>query len=276
LTEISEILNNDSKPVIMGILNVTPDSFSDGGEYSDPEKAFARAVSMHEDGATIIDIGGESTRPGARPVEPDMEISRIIPVIKALRAYSRDMIISADTRRSEVAREALKAGADMINDISGSEYDKNMIPLIREAMPGYVVMHSSSEPSRMQLNPVGEMEIMPVIINFFRDKLRYLEKCGIVNNVIIDPGIGFGKTPRANLVILKHLSVLEIFKKPVLIGLSRKSFIGHLDKSDVKGRIGGSIAGAVFSFMNGADIIRSHDVSETVQALKVIKNIERC
>ncbi len=259
----------------MGILNITPDSFSDGGEFNNHEKAFKKAIEMHQEGAAIIDIGGESTRPGASEVSEEEELARILPVIERIKKYDKSIIISADTRKSSVAEEALNAGADIINDVSGARFDQGMISVIHRYNPAYVLMHSSDNPDKMQDNPVNENNIMDVLSEFFQERLHYFEINDInTNNIIIDPGIGFGKTPRANHAIIKSLHMLKRFEKPILIGTSRKSFIGRMDNSDVRNRLGGSIASAILSMLNGADIIRCHDVFETNQAVSTFRKIE--
>ena len=263
-----------SRPLVMGVLNITPDSFSDGGRFIALSDAVAHALKMVNEGADIIDIGGESTRPGAEPVAEDQEYERVIPVIEELRRET-DLPISIDTHKASVARAALKAGADMVNDISSLRFDDLMADLIASEKVPVVLMHMLGTPRHMQENPHYENCVQD-IFQFFAERIDYCIKNGIDKaQIILDPGIGFGKRLVDNLDILANLLRFKEFSLPLLVGASRKSFIGMLDANGraADQRIGGSIAAAVAAVLNGADIVRVHDVAQTVQALKVIQAI---
>lgn len=257
------------RPLIMGILNVTPDSFSDGGLYLDKGRAVERALEMEAQGADIIDIGGLSTRPGSEEIPVKEELRRTVPVIEALAGKLRAPI-SIDTYRSEVARAALEAGASMVNDISGLRFDPEMAKTVASYKVPVVVMHIKGTPKDMQKNPVYE-NLMGEIINYLKDSIRIAKEAGIVEElIIIDPGIGFGKTFDHNLEIIKNLHLLKSLGRPVLIGPSRKAFIGKI-LGDVppKERLEGTMAAVSVAVFNGADIIRVHDVAEAVKTAKV-------
>ncbi len=263
-------ININRKTYIMGILNVTPDSFSDGGEYIKKEIALKRTEEMLNQGADFIDIGGESTRPGAEKVSMDVELKRVVPVIEAIKKEFPEAIISIDTYKAKVAKEAINYGADIINDISGLKFDKDMAELaVKESVP-VIIMHIKGTPENMQKNPTYE-NLLNEISEYFRDSISIFEKAGgNLSNIVIDPGIGFGKTFEHNLTILNRLKEFKSFGCPILIGASRKSFIGAiLNKQSAKERLFGSIAVAVQAALNGANIIRVHDVKETLEALKV-------
>lgn len=253
-----------SRTYIMGILNVTPDSFSNDGIYKDVDRSVRQAEMLAEQGADIIDIGGESTRPGAASVTVEEEINRTIPVIKRI-AKSIGIPISIDTRKSEVARLSLDNGASMINDITGLESDEKMAGVAAEYGARVVLMHIKGDPLTMQDNPTYENLIQEI-----KDKLRRLiqkaEEAGIKKeNIIIDPGLGFGKTAEHNLEILKQLAVFKGLGRPVMVGPSRKSFIGKLLGVEPDKRIFGTAASVAIAIKNGADIIRAHDVKEIKQ-----------
>lgn len=257
----------------MGILNVTPDSFSDGGEFDAVESAVERAKQMIEDGAAIIDIGGESSRPGAEPVSAEEERQRVVPVIEAIRKVSQ-IAISIDTCKVEVAKAALETGADIINDISALRFDPKMADLAAQSKAPVVLMHMLGTPRTMQENPqygdvVNEINVL------FDERIAFAVSRGIARDkLILDPGIGFGKRPIDNVTILSRLKEFHRHNLPLLVGASRKSFIGVLDSgAPVDHRLGGSLAAAVWAAINGAAIIRVHDVRETVQALSVLKAV---
>ncbi|MDP2911018.1 MAG: dihydropteroate synthase [Candidatus Omnitrophota bacterium] len=257
-----------SRVYIMGILNVTPDSFSGDGVYQDADKAVEIALKMVKDGADIIDIGGESTRPGARPITTEEEINRTAPVIKKLSKIT-DALISIDTSKSEVARMALESGASIVNDIRGFEADPEIIRVIREFNAKAIVMHIKGIPRTMQNNPEYKN-----LIREIKDKLKsIIEKAvkeGIKKeNIIIDPGIGFGKTLEHNLEILNRLSEFKELARPILVGPSRKSFIGKITGAEPENRIFGTAASVAIAIKNGADIIRVHDVREMSEVAKV-------
>lgn len=243
----------------MGILNVTPDSFSDGGRYLDLDAAVERALEMVAEGADIIDIGGESTRPGAEPVPTEEELRRVIPVIERLVDVV-DVPISVDTTKSEVAQEALAAGAHIINDISGLQFDANMAKVVADFGAAVVIMHIKGTPRNMQDNPVYN-DVVDEILSFLRRQVDTALAAGIPRDrIIIDPGIGFGKTTGHNLEILRRLRQFKELDLPVLVGTSRKSLIGNVLKLPVEDRLEGTAATIAVSIMNGADIIRVHDV----------------
>ena len=262
-----------TRPKIMGILNVTPDSFSDGGQYETAELAVKQALRLIDEGADIIDIGGESTRPGAEPVELHEEIRRTIPVIKAIRAatkdHDEDVLISIDTRRSEVAERAIFVGADIWNDVSGLGYDEHSPNVAADLACPVILMHAQGQPDDMQDNPTYA-DAVPEILDWLKRRVEKVCEAGVERSAItLDPGIGFGKRQEDNLAILRHLDQFKALGFPVLMGASRKSFIGRIDGSNADDRLGGSLAAALWSAQKGADILRVHDVSETVQALKV-------
>ncbi len=261
------ILRLDS-PVVMGILNVTPDSFSDGGSYCQLDSAVKQAKTLLNQGAKIIDIGGESTRPGAPDVSLEDELERVIPLVKALRASS-DCIISIDTSKSEVMRQAIIAGADIINDVRALQEPGAIEVLAQYPEVAICLMHMQGQPRTMQSNPHYD-DLFADINEFFAERLAACEQAGIQHErIILDPGFGFGKTLTHNYQILNKFDVFNQFKLPVLAGLSRKSMIGNLLNRDTNERLAGSLAGALIAAQNGAKIIRVHDVQETVDVLSV-------
>ncbi len=263
-----------SRPNIMGILNVTPDSFSDGGEYLKPEDAALRIRQIIDEGADIIDVGGESSRPGSDPVDAKTELERVIPIIRDIRSIS-DIPISIDTTKAVVAREALASGADIVNDISALRFDNEMIDLVAEREVPVVLMHMLGMPKTMQHNPTYN-DCVNDILQFFSERLHYCLNYGISKDrIIIDPGIGFGKRLNDNLAIFNKLNQFETFGCPVMIGASRKSFIKLITGTDTdpSKRIGGSITAALVSVIKGADIIRVHDVAETIEAVNIFRAI---
>jgi dihydropteroate synthase len=260
--------------IIMGILNVTPDSFYDGGYYFEADRAFKRAEEMIGQGAHIIDIGGMSTRPGSKPVNAAEEISRVIPVIENI-SKKFDVLISIDTYRSEVAKSAVNAGVKIINDISGLSLDENIINVARESKSSAVIMHMQGTPEDMQVKPAYN-DVIEEIYEYFFERTNKVLQAGITEDkIIIDPGIGFGKKVEHNCEILSRLSEFTSLGYPVLVGASRKSFIGSLlDGLPAQDRLEGSLAAAVCAFLNGASILRVHDVKETIRAIKIAKNIK--
>jgi dihydropteroate synthase len=263
-----------TRPLIMGILNVTPDSFSDGGKYSSTETAVEHALKMIEEGADIIDVGGESSRPGAEPVDAEEEIKRVLPVISQLRKQGK-VPISVDTYKAVTAEAALGEGADIVNDISALRFDPNLAELAAGSRVPVILMHMLGVPRTMQANPTYE-DCVAEIKQFFDVRIRFAMNAGIdKSKLIIDPGIGFGKRLSDNLDILADLREFRSFGLPVMIGASRKRFIGmlHHTGSPADHRLGGSIATAVTAVINGADIVRVHDIAETVEALKVVQAI---
>ena len=255
-------------PLIMGIVNVTPDSFSDGGRYGTLEAAVQHALHLVESGANILDIGGESSRPGAEPVNEEEEFQRVIPVIEKL-AGQTDIAISIDTQKPAIAKAALNAGAIIINDIAANREDETMWQLVAETNSGYVAMHMLGNPKLMQRNP-KYVDVINDIKAFFYCRFERWTDWGMsLEQVVLDPGIGFGKTLEHNLTLLKELRRLTNMGRPLAVGASRKSFIGDLTGAEVNDRLPGSLASACRAAQAGAAIIRTHDVKETAQALKV-------
>ncbi len=256
----------------MGILNITPDSFFDGGRHRSAEDALAHALRMVEDGAHIIDVGGESTRPFADEVAVDEELRRVIPVIEEIRART-DAIISVDTYKAKVAHEACLAGADMINDISGLSFDDRMASVAAAFDAHLVIMHIKGTPKDMQANPHYD-DVIGEILAFFRDQTDKAIRAGVRRErVILDPGVGFGKRLEDNLRIHKMLGEFRKLGRPILMGTSMKSFIGKVTDAPVEERLSGSLASVAVSVMNGADIIRVHHVKETRQVVTLVHAI---
>jgi dihydropteroate synthase len=263
----SKILSLD-RPLVMGVLNVTPDSFSDGGRFLEPAAAVANAVRMVEEGAAIIDVGGESTRPGAAPVAIEEELRRVIPVIEQLR--SRVAVpISIDTRRAKVMRAALIAGADMVNDVNALQ-ELEAMHAVANTDAAVCLMHMQGDPRSMQQAPHYN-DVVTEVRDFLGDRVAACRSAGIgEERIVIDPGIGFGKTPDHNLRIISRLHDFIWLGRPILVGVSRKSTIGAIADRPVEGRLAGSVALATLAAWNGAAIIRAHDVAATVDAMKIV------
>jgi len=258
------------KTYIMGILNVTPDSFSDGGKFNTVEKAVEQAKNLIQSGADIIDIGGESTKPFSKEVSPDEELKRVIPVIEKIREFDKNIPVSIDTRHSKTAKEAISAGADIINDISGFDWDSNMIDVAAELQTPVIIMHSKSSPETMQINPTYEKNIIDAVYESLFDKVKKAVSSGIkLENIIIDPGIGFGKTLEHNFEIIKRINEFKTLGCPVLVGISRKSVINLAAGEKEEANI------ALNSYLasHGANIIRVHDVEKHFKAFKVLDRI---
>lgn len=256
----------------MGVLNVTPDSFSDGGLYFDKDKAVERGLRLAAEGADIIDIGGESTRPGSDSVPSQEELQRVIPVISALREKT-EVLISVDTTKSEIAEAAVEAGADIINDISAFRFDSRMPSLAAQKGVSVVLMHMQGNPKTMQISPAYKNLLME-IKSFLKEKLEAAQAAGVEREkIIIDPGIGFGKSFEDNLTLINNLNFLEELERPILVGTSRKSFIGNILNLPPQERIEGSIASAVLSIIRGAHILRVHDVQSVKRAIIVAESI---
>jgi dihydropteroate synthase len=252
--------------LLMGVVNVTPDSFSDGGRFADASAAASHALQLAGEGADIIDIGGESSRPGATPVGEEEELRRVLPVITQL-AGKLSIPISIDTVKVAVAKEALKAGASFINDIGANRTDQQMWRLAAESGAGYVAMHMQGSPPTMQENP-SYRDVTAEVGDFFEDRLKRLRACGVsMEQVVLDVGIGFGKRPEDNLRLLAHLHRFTKWGRPLLLGASRKSFMAHC--SGAKDRLAPSLACACWGAQNGAHIIRCHDVAATRAALRM-------
>lgn len=262
------------KTYIMGILNVTPDSFFDGGKYSNTEKAIAQGLKLIEQGADILDIGGESTRPGALPVKVEEELKRVIPVIEEILKRAK-IPISIDTYKAKVAEEAINAGASIINDISGLKFDPEMPYVAAKHKTPVVLMHIKGTPQDMQKNPYYNA-LIPEIIEYLRASIITAKEAGIEEDkIILDPGIGFGKLPEHNLQIIKNLKEFALLGKPILIGVSRKSFIGKiLNDALPEERLEGTAAAVAVSIINGANIVRVHDVDYISKIVKVVDAIK--
>jgi len=267
--------DSGSRTLIMGVLNVTPDSFFDRGRFFDKKKAIARAQEMALSGADIIDIGGESTRPGSKAVSLKEELKRVLPVIEAVAGKTKKPI-SIDTRKAPVAEAALKAGARIINDVSALKYDPAMADVAAKYKAAVILMHMKGTPQTMQRAP-SYKDVIREIISYLKESAILAIEAGVNKEaIIVDPGIGFGKTLEHNLEILRRLKELKALGYPVCIGTSRKSFIGKLSDSDEPGdRLAGTITSCVVAIMNGADILRVHDVKEVAQAAKVTDRIMR-
>lgn len=262
----------------MGVLNVTPDSFSDGGRYASTSEAVARAAEMVAQGAQIIDIGGESTRPGAAPVAVAEELRRVIPVVEAIRNAKLDVLLSLDTTKPAVARAGLEAGADVINDVSGLRFDASLADEAARAQAGLVLMHSRGEPHRMHgLEPVPD--IMSEVISELRRGVSEAERRGVKWSAIaLDPGIGFGKSDAQNLALIANLEVIsqELPNLPLLVGTSRKSFIGRLlGGAPIEQRLHGTMATVTAAILRGAHIVRVHDVAAAAETARVADAIKK-
>ncbi len=256
------------RTLLMGVLNVTPDSFSDGGLFLDKGKAISHGLRMVEEGADILDIGGESTRPGSKPLELEEELRRVIPVIESI-AKQVDVPISIDTYKSAVAKRAIDAGAEIINDISGLHFDPGLAQVAAEGDIPIVLMHIRGTPETMQRDTHYD-SLFSEILQYLMDSIQVAESAGLdPRQIIIDPGIGFGKSVENNLLIIKNLYEFRILGKPILLGTSRKSFIGRILNTGVEDRLEGTISSIAIGAFNGAHIIRSHDVLQAKKAIAV-------
>jgi dihydropteroate synthase len=277
-----KVFDLDKKTLIMGVLNITPDSFSDGGRFLSIDEAVKHAIQMQKDGADIIDIGGESTRPGALPLSTSEELNRVIPVVKKL-VKKIEIPLSIDTYKSEVAKKSFDLGVGMINDITALKGDKKLVNIVANYNVPICLMHMKGNPRDMQNNAYYD-DIIFEITNFLKERAEYAMFNDVKKeNIVIDPGLGFGKrTGRGiedNCEILKHLSKLKILKYPILVGASRKKFIGNICGGEkplsVEDRLEGSLAAAVVAVLNGADIVRVHDVKETKRCIDIVDCIIR-
>ena len=256
----------------MGVVNVTPDSFSDGGKFLDVDAAVAHALKLFSDGAEILDIGGESTRPGAEPVGEAEELRRVIPVIKKLAATLK-IPLSVDTMKPAVAQAALAAGASIVNDVAANRTDEVMWKIVAAAGAGYICMHAQGTPQMMQKNPAYK-NVVAEVAEFFCAQLEKLNACGVTSEqVVFDPGIGFGKSLEHNLSLLAGLERFTKLDRPVLLGVSRKSFIGKFSGAETNQRLPASLACATLAVADGVEIIRTHDVAETVQAIRMAEAV---
>ena len=264
-------LNFQKIPNIMGVLNLTPDSFSDGGKFNSKKRGVDHALKMFRLGAKIIDIGGESTRPGSNEVNKILEWNRIE---KIIRSISKKIPISLDTRKSEIMERGIKYGVKIINDVSGLSHDLETINIIKKYKIPFVIQHSQGTPKNMQIKPSYKNELLDVY-DFFEQKIKFLRSIGIKhNNIIIDPGIGFGKNLRHNVNLISNISIFHTLGFPILVGNSRKRFIKDLaGKNDTKSRIGGTVASSIYLMMQGVQILRIHEVNELLQGVKVFKEL---
>ena len=266
-------LNPKRETLVMGIVNVTPDSFSDGGKFFSPEVAISHASNLIGQGADIIDIGGESTRPGAEQVSESEELKRVIPVIEKIRTDNPTILISIDTTKASVAKHAVEAGADIINDVSGLSFDNNMTGIVESFDVPVVIMHMKGNPQNMQLNPKYK-DIVNEILDFFKMKIKIAIQSGINRSMIIlDPGIGFGKTVEHNFELLSRLNEFNVLELPIMIGPSRKSFIGITLDLPPEDRLEGTAAAVSAGVMNGASIVRVHDVKSMKRVVRIIEKV---
>ncbi len=257
-----------SSPKVMGILNITPDSFYDGGKYSHPRQITARAETMLAEGAAILDLGAISTRPGASEVSQKEEWERLKVILPDLRKRFPKALLSVDTYRSNIARKALDAGADMINDISGGQFDENMFALMAKAKAPYIIMHTSEKPKTMQQNPVYD-DVIKVVDDYMHEKIEMLAQMGLHENIILDPGFGFGKTVDHNYQLLHGLKSFKQHGFPVLAGLSRKSMINKVLGTAPENALNGTTALNMLALINRANLLRVHDVKAAVEAVKL-------
>ena len=256
---------------IMGVLNITPDSFSDGGKYNKNATAKKHLDHLFESGAHIVDIGGESTRPGSKPVSSKVEWNRIKNILKKI---DKKKLISLDTRKSDIMEKGIKSGVSLINDVSGLNYDNNSVDILKKYKTPFVLQHSLGNPDVMQKNPKYKNVLLD-IYDFFEEKIKFLRKNGIThNNIFLDPGIGFGKNLKHNMTIIKNISIYHSLGLPILLGISRKKFIKDLSgKNDSSSRIGGTVSTSIFAMTQGVQVLRIHDVNEVNQSMKVFKEL---
>ncbi len=264
-------LNFSKLPNIMGVLNLTPDSFSDGGKFNNLSRGVKQAIKMNSSGANIIDVGGESTRPGSKEINAKIEWNRINKILKLI---SKKVSVSLDTRKSEIMEKGFKFGVKIINDVSGLNYDHRTINILKKYKIPFVLQHSQGTPENMQNNPNYKNELLD-IYDFFDQKIKFLRSIGIKHNkIIIDPGIGFGKKLKHNMSLISNISIFHSLGFPILIGNSRKKFIKELSgKNDTKKRVGGTVASSLYLMMQGVQILRVHDVNEILQGIKVFKEL---
>ena len=264
-------LNFKKVPNIMGVLNLTPDSFSDGGKFNEKKAGLKHAFNLLEFGADIVDVGGESTRPGSKPINEKEEWNRIKTIITKI---SKKIPLSLDTRKAFIMNKGIKIGIKLVNDISGLSYDTKTIDVLKKNKTPFVIQHSQGIPKNMQNKPKYKDALLD-IYDFFEEKIKFLRSKGIKhNNIIVDPGIGFGKNLKHNMNLIRSISIFHTLGFPILIGLSRKKFIKDLSgKNDTKERLGGTIASSLYSMMQGVQILRIHDVNELTQSIKVFKEL---
>ena len=267
---IKLINNQSSRTLIMGIVNVTPDSFSDGGKFFTLESAYEHSKKLIKDGTDIIDIGGESSRPGSKSISCEKELERTIPLISKIRSNFPEVVISIDTTKSEVAEQAILSGANIVNDISGLSFDDNMVKVVSKYDVSLVVMHMQGKPETMQDAP-SYNNLIEDIKSFFEERIRFATQFGIQKNrIILDPGIGFGKSYKDNFTLINQLDKFNGFKLPILIGPSRKSFIGIALNEEPEYRLEGTLAAVAAGILRGAQIVRVHDVKQIRKVVKII------
>ena len=269
-TSFSLNVSGKITPVVMGILNITPDSFFDGGKYTDQDSLILQAEKMLNEGAAIIDLGAASTRPGAGEVTEGEEMKRLMPALHYLKREFPDAIISVDTYRSNVAKTAIENGAHIINDISGGTFDAMMFQTVADLNVPYVLMHIKGTPQNMQSNP-QYVDVVQEVKYFFKNQLRKLRNIGVTENIILDPGFGFGKTLVNNFELLKYLSSFTDLGCPVLAGVSRKSMISKVLQSTPEKALNGTTALNTIALLNGASILRVHDVKEAVESVRLVE-----
>ncbi len=264
------IANFNKSPAVMGVVNVTPDSFSDGGSFMDSEHAVDHALKLIEEGADILDIGGESTKPGAKPVLPDEEQKRVLPVINLLKKRGCSVPISIDTRHADTMQKAVDLGCDIINDISALSYDPKSINVVCDAQIPVILMHSKGLPSTMQDSPSYD-DVMAEVYSYLEGRIKFCLGAGVeLKNIVVDPGIGFGKRLEDNLSLIRNIHHFEALNCPVLLGASRKSFISDIcPNTPPEDRLTGSLAAVLSALDSGVKIFRVHDVAQTVQAISV-------
>ena len=263
-------LNFSNIPVLMGVVNLTPDSFSDGGKYNKKKQAYNHAKNLVAKGCKIIDLGGESTRPGAKDIKEQEEWKRIFPSLKRINKLNK--YISLDTRKSLIMDKGIKNNVNLINDVSGLSYDSNTLNILKKTKIPFVIHHTKGSPKTMQKNPKYK-DVLIEIFDFFENKIKELRKFGILhNNIILDPGIGFGKNLKHNITLIKNISLFHSLGLPIMIGTSRKRFIKDISGiNDSKERLGGTISSCLYAMMQGVQILRVHDVNEVNQSIKVFK-----
>ena len=264
-------LNFKKVPNIMGVLNLTPDSFSDGGKFNKKKSGVKHAINLFKFGADIVDVGGESTRPGSKPISEKKEWKRIE---KIIREVGKKIPLSLDTRKADIMSKGVKIGIKLINDVSGLSYDLKTLDLLKKNKSPFVIQHSQGTPENMQNNPKYKNELLD-IYDFFVNKIKFLRSKGIKHsNIIIDPGIGFGKNLKQNMNLIRGVSIFHTLGFPILLGISRKKFIKDLSgKNDTKERIGGTIASSLYSMMQGVQVLRVHDVNELIQSIKIFNKL---
>ena len=264
--------NFKKPPNLLGVLNLTPDSFSDGGKFNTKKRGVNHAIKLVNYGADLIDVGGESTRPGSKAINENLEWNRINKIIKLL--IKKKIPLSLDTRKSNIMEKGINQGVELINDVSGLDFDTNTLNILKKYKVPFVIQHTKGSPENMQKKPTYKNELLD-IYDFFEDKIKLIRSKGIKhNNIILDPGIGFGKNLKHNMSLIHNISIFHSLGFPILVGNSRKRFIKEISgKNDSKFRNGGTIASSIYLMMQGVQILRIHDVNETIQGLKIFKNI---